>query len=181
MFCEKCGKELLGNETFCSKCGPEVIHTPVQEIREDDVVIRRIDCASSGKIKAIMMIICAVFIAVEGVIYTEMGNSVVESMGKFFIFLAVALAVLGVYSGMLYQKRFCLLKNNSVCGVSCGTIDLVNEKFEFNYSDVISVQKKKLMQIISVQTKYTKVNIFLPSKELNSVYELLLQKTNKHF
>lgn len=177
MFCKKCGKEISEKEKFCSNCGVEVMDKSEFDTAKDDAVIRRIDCAKSGKTKAFIMIICAVFVAIDGFIYSDMGNDIVEGIGKVFIFLAFILAALGVYSAMLYQKRFCLLKTDSVCGVTCGTIDLLNENFEFRYEDVVSVQKKKLMQTVSVQTKYKKINIFLPAKELNSVYELLLQKT----
>lgn len=177
MICKNCGKELAVNEMFCSACGTknlalsQLVSEPVE-----DVVIKKIDSARAGKTKAISMIAIGVLLAIEGVVYMDMGHSALESLGKFFIFLGVVISVLSVYTYMLYQKRFCLIKSNSVCGVTCGTIDLMNEDFEFNYDDVVSVQKKKLMQTVCVQTKYKKVNIFLPKKEMNYVYDIIQQK-----
>lgn len=175
MICKNCGKELAENEKFCSACGSKA-EIPVRQNSDDDIILRRFDCAKSGTVKAVFMVIFGLSFVVDGIIYMDLGGSQMEAMGKVFIILGIVVAALAVYIYKLYQKRFCLIKANSVCGVTCGNIDLINENFEFNYADVISIQKKKITQTISVQTKYKKINIFLPSKEMNSAYELLQQK-----
>ena len=78
---------------------------------------------------------------------------------------------------MTYQKRFCLIKENSVSGIGCGATDFTNCNYEFKYSEVISVQKKKLMQQVVVQTANKKISVFLPKKEINNVYEHILSKS----
>ncbi len=104
------------------------------------------------------------------------GNSTIEMMGKFFLFLALAAAVYSPFIYLTYQKRFCLIKENSVSGIGCGTTDFTNSNYEFKYSEVISVQKKKLLQQVVVLTADKKISVFLPSKEINSVYEHIRSK-----
>lgn len=178
MFCKNCGNEIKQDIKFCPNCGTECMREKYLATEsENDTVIRRIDCAKGGLTKAISIVIVAVYLAILAYFYMSMGNSTIEIMGKFFLFLALALAIYSPFVYMTYQKRFCLIKENSVSGIGCGATDFTNCNYEFKYSEVISVQKKKLMQQVVVQTANKKISVFLPKKEINNVYEHILSKS----
>lgn len=178
MFCKNCGNEIKDDVKFCSNCGAEYIKdTPVSITSKPDNVIRRIDCAKGGLKKSICAIIVAGYLAVIAHFYMDAGNSTLEMMGKAILFLAFALAIYSPFIYFTYQKRFCLIKESSVSGIGCGTTDFTNNRYEFKYSEVISVQKKKLMQLVVVQTADKKISVFLPSNEIDNVYEHIRSKS----
>lgn len=180
MFCKNCGTEINANEKFCSKCGAKVSQefSEGSEISSNEI-IKKIDCGKSGITKMITMIFLGIILAVDAIIYMDSGDSTIELMGKIFLVLAIIVAAAGPVSYMNYQKRFCLIKKDGISGVTCGTTDFTNIPFEFRYSQVISVQKKKLMSQVVVQTADKKIAIFLPGKEINSVYEYIKSEINK--
>lgn len=180
MYCKNCGSEIKSEEKFCSKCGAATVQKTSESATVNrDEIIKRIDCGNSGITKMISMIIIGVFFAVDAVIYMDSGDDTIELMGKLFLVLAIAVAACGPIMYMNYQKRFCLIKKDGISGVTCGTTDFTNSPFEFKYSEVISVQKKKFASQVIVQTANKKIGIFLPGKEIKTVYEHINSEINK--
>lgn len=179
MYCKKCGNQMGENERFCSRCGEEYRSYTADVSKDLGEVERNIDCGKEANKKLLSLILVAVVVVFDAVIYMDSGNDTLELMGKFFVVLAIAL---GGYSPIMYlnyQKRFCLIKENGVTGVGCGTVDFINKDYSFSYADIVSIRKRKMLSQIEVQTKKEKISVFLPAKEINSVYNILLAKMNR--
>lgn len=172
MYCKNCGIEINVNDKFCSECGAKVSQENSQRPEmNNSEIIKKIDCEKSGIIKMITMIFLGIFFAVNAVIYMDSGDSTIELIGKILLVFAIIYVVISPIYHMNYRKRFCLIKKDGISGVTCGTTDLTNTSFEFLYSEVISVKKNKAANLVVVQTANKKIDIFLPYKEINFVYE----------
>ena len=178
MYCKNCGNQMSANERFCSNCGVEMKFYDVSASEDLGEVERNIDCGKEAKKKLLSLILVAVVIVFDAVIYMDSGNDTLELMGKFFVVLAIAL---GGYSPIMYlnyQKRFCLIKEKGVTGVGCGTVDFINKSYSFAYTDIVSIRKRTLLSVGDGQPRSEKIGVFLPMKEINSVYNILQSKMN---
>ena len=167
------------NERFCSSCGEEYRSYTADVSKELGEVERNIDCGKEAKKRLVSNIIVAVLFVFDATIYIDSRNDTLEMLGKFILALAVALAVYTPIMYLNYQKRFCLIKENGINGVGCGTVDFINKEYSFAYEDIVSIRKRKMLSQIEVQTRHEKIGVFLPTKEINSVYNILLAKMNR--
>lgn len=176
MYCKNCGNQMSENERFCSRCGAEHKSYTVNVSEALGEVERNIDCGKEAKKKLLSIIAIAIMFVVDAAIYMDSGNDTLEMLGKFLIVLALALAGYSPIMYLNYQKRFCLIKENGVTGVGCGTVDFINKDYNFAYEDIVSIKKRKMFSQIEVQTRREKIGVFLPTKEINSVYNILQSK-----
>lgn len=178
MYCKNCGNQMSENERFCSNCGAEIKSYTAYATEDLGKVERNIDCGKEAKKKLLSIIVIAVMFVVDAAIYMDSGNDTLEMLGKVFMVLAVAL---GAYSPIMYlnyQKRFCSIKEKGITGVGCGTVDFINKSYSFAYTDIVSIRKRKMLSLVEVQTRSEKIGVFLPTKEINSVYNTLQSKMN---
>ena len=164
---------------------PQQPVAPVQPVynpvNPNDQVIRHSSCGASGIIKLVSLLVMGFAFIVFGAMFSspDMGKYSVPAMGAFFIIMGIICIALGVVFYIMYQKRFCEVRANSIGGVTCGSVDFINEKYELNYADIVSVQKNGFTQLLNVRTRYNKsVKILLPPKELDYVQGVIQQKIN---
>ena len=145
----------------------------------NDQVIRRISCGPVGRSKLVILLVMFAFIVFRAMFSPDKGKYSEPAMGAFFIIMGIICIALGVVLYIMYQKRFCEVRANSIGGVTCGSVDFINKKYELNYADIVSVQKNRFTQLLNVRTRYNKsVKILLPPKELDYVQGVIQQKIN---
>lgn len=204
MFCRNCGKEMSPTQAFCSSCGAKADNSPIQyapppvqnynnaipnqniqyyttvpnqpaatQVPREETIIKYISCKSAGVIKAITMLLLCFCLILSGIILKDISNDF-EEFAPFFIIVGIISGVGAIIFYMLYEKRFCQVKTNSINGITCGSLDFINEKYELNFADIDTVWKSGFTQTITVRTKYSKeIKLFLPRNEIDYVYNLL--------
>ena len=162
------------NQVFVQQA-PAAPAQPAASGASGNGIIRHISCASRGRL-CLWPVIGGIIDTILGIMFLAMGV-VTDPHPLVYVISGPFVTFIGARAYSLYQKRFCTLKDDSICGVTSGYhFNLVNETYDVKYSDIVSVKSGFGKQII-IHTKYgQKYRLYLPKKDHYFALGILQQK-----